>query len=609
MSPQVGSQRLPSRTALALLGLTLLAIGGNQLELSPFFGLRLQLGSIAAVFALLRYGWWGLTVGVATALVSAQLRGVPAAAIIYSLELLWLQLYLVHLNGGKRNADNGRLLLADIGYWLVVGLPLATFLFGRLATLEQTNLLTIALGQAVNSVINTTIGFTLFLAAKHWFPRLTGVKGVSIRGITMGAMLLAITIPALLITSLHSRNLQGSVEQGQFAKLGLISSTVASLRISELAELSASLPKGEQRIDIQRLDLQGNVFETAPELFRQLERNDQPAEERATQRPGLTLLLPPKKAPLTARLMEAYWLRETRIHHRHPLTPDVIIRVVEPARSTVLQLQRQSLESAALLAWVILIGSLLSEWLSRSLDGQFSKVMAPIFRHQARAGAHDPRVETSYTMPTLATSFIRELNGMVKLINNRIGRVNRLTAYLEDSNRALDASKQELELLSTTDPLTGCFNRRELMRRLNEEILRVSRQGGDLSFLCFDIDHFKAVNDTYGHPMGDAVLRSLADVVRSRLRASDCFCRSGGEEFALVLPVCDPEAARGYGELLRLSVASHTTHHNGQAVKVTLSIGIASFRPDDDADQLMARCDQALYRAKETGRDQVVVAP
>ena len=113
--------------------------------------------------------------------------------------------------------------------------------------------------------------------------------------------------------------------------------------------------------------------------------------------------------------------------------------------------------------------------------------------------------------------------------------------------------------LSTTDPLTGCYNRRELIRRLNEEIARADRQEGELSYLCFDIDFFKRVNDTYGHAMGDAVLVNVADAIRSRLRATDCFCRSGGEEFTILLPNCSSEAGRNYAELQRLGVADAVT--------------------------------------------------
>ncbi len=599
---------LRSPTGLALLGLSLAGVAVNLLSLTPFFGVMLQLGSIAGVLAVLRFGRWGLIPGIAAAITGAQVRGgVPLTAVILVVELLWLQLFLERFNQGRRNADNGRILLADLGFWVVAGIPLTVLLYGLLGGVEASNLPTIALSQSVNSVINTALGFTLFLAAKHWFPRQMGVKGVSIRGITMAAILLAIAIPSLLITSLLSRNLEASIARGQLEKMAQLSASIANLPLAQLPSLSATLPGGSQRLDFQRRDANGRRFSSSWELFQHLQRGHRLAGPDQVRPAELQLLLPQERGPLLSRLSRGYWRYETQIRRSNPLRPDLTITVVAPARGTVLLLQQQSGQASALLAWVILIGALLSELLGRSFDGQFSKVMAPIFRHHALLASRGRGGEGRYAMPALATSFIRELNAMVKLINNRIARVNRLTESLEQTNGALEASKRELELLSTTDPLTGSFNRRELNRRLEAEIQRANRLPGELAFLTFDIDHFKAVNDTYGHPMGDAVLRQIAEVVRSRLRSTDCFCRSGGEEFTILMPMCPLAAAQSYAELLRLSVASLSTSLQGQTVQVTVSIGLTAFRPgEDDAERLMARADEALYAAKEGGRNRVV---
>ncbi len=598
---------LKGRSGLVLLGLTLAGIAVNLLSLTPFFGVKLQLGSIVGVFAILRFGRWGLIAGVVVTIAGAQARGVPLGALILVPELLWLQLFLERFNAGRRNADNGRILLADLGFWVVAGIPMAFLLFGLLGGVEASSLGTIVLSASVNSVINTAIGFSLFLVAKHWFPRQMGVKGVSIRGITMAAILLAIAIPSLLLTSLLSRNLEASIQRSQLERMAQLSWRVASLPLDELPALSRSLPSGAQRVDVQRRDADGRGFSTSPELFEHLAQSHALTHLERGQLAELRLLVPKREGPLLPRLLQSHWHYEKKIFRSNPLRPDLTIQVVEPARITIQQLQQQSGQAAGLLAWVILLGALLSEWLGRSFDGQFSRVMAPIFRHHSLISTRGRGAVRGYAMPPLATSFIRELNGMVKLINNRIARVNRLTQSLEQSNHALEASKRELEQLSTTDPLTGCFNRRELNRRLEEEIRRANRLEGDLAYLTFDIDHFKAVNDNYGHPMGDAVLIQIAEVVRSRLRATDCFCRSGGEEFTILLPHCPPAAAQGYAELLRLSVASVEVSHQGQSVQVTISIGLTLFRPGEDTvEQLMARGDEALYAAKEGGRNRVV---
>jgi diguanylate cyclase (GGDEF)-like protein len=195
---------------------------------------------------------------------------------------------------------------------------------------------------------------------------------------------------------------------------------------------------------------------------------------------------------------------------------------------------------------------------------------------------------------------------MVRLINNRITNNNRLTQALRRSNQQLAVSKRQLEKLSTTDPLTGCFNRRELQRRLDEEIRRSGRAGTALSCLCIDIDHFKEVNDTFGHPSGDEVLRRVAVSLGGRIRSTDCLCRSGGEEFTLLLSCCNATAAIAMAEQLRLAIAAVEIPTAAGMISVTISLGVTGYRPGrDDAESLLSRADRALYQAKALGRNRV----
>ncbi len=166
-----------------------------------------------------------------------------------------------------------------------------------------------------------------------------------------------------------------------------------------------------------------------------------------------------------------------------------------------------------------------------------------------------------------------------------------------------------------TDVLTGWNNRRYLGVRLGEELARARRNGTRLVCLMLDIDHFKRVNDTWGHAAGDAVLRELAQRIESQVRASDVAARYGGEEFVVLLPNTDSTAASRLAERVRNKVSeSPVDIPNGESVIITVSIGIAevSPSPDDDdlktlGDSLIARADVALYAAKSAGRDRVVV--
>lgn len=166
-----------------------------------------------------------------------------------------------------------------------------------------------------------------------------------------------------------------------------------------------------------------------------------------------------------------------------------------------------------------------------------------------------------------------------------------------------------------TDVLTGWHNRRYLQVRLNEELARARRDGNHVACLMLDVDHFKRVNDTWGHAAGDAVLRELANRIDTQVRASDVAARYGGEEFVVLLPDTDNNSAVLLAERIRKVVAASDYElPNGESVPISASIGIAGVAPDADSgdlktlgDSLIARADVALYRAKSGGRDQVAV--
>ena len=179
------------------------------------------------------------------------------------------------------------------------------------------------------------------------------------------------------------------------------------------------------------------------------------------------------------------------------------------------------------------------------------------------------------------------------------------TRTLQDQ---LMARSQQLELLAFTDPLTGLDNRRSMMRRLSAAISGARRHGRPLAGAMLDLDHFKTINDTHGHDVGDAVLIMVAQRLTERLRKEDVVGRLGGEEFFVLLPDSDHAAADAAVEALRHAVADAPLQAAGRAIEITVSAGVASWTGEDGED-LIRRADTALYAAKAAGRNAVRSAP
>ena len=177
--------------------------------------------------------------------------------------------------------------------------------------------------------------------------------------------------------------------------------------------------------------------------------------------------------------------------------------------------------------------------------------------------------------------------------------------FLQDELRARNV---ELDLVSRTDPLTGLANRRHAMEELPRHASAARRSGLSLSVVMFDVDHFKSINDEFGHAGGDAVLQELSARVRPILRPEDVASRWGGDEFLFVLPATDRAGASAFGERLRDAVTTTAFRLGGDRVSVvTISGGIAT-GDGDDPDELVRTADGALYTAKERGRNRIVAA-
>ncbi len=159
-----------------------------------------------------------------------------------------------------------------------------------------------------------------------------------------------------------------------------------------------------------------------------------------------------------------------------------------------------------------------------------------------------------------------------------------------------------------TDPLTGLGNHRFLHDTFKVEFRRHVTSRQPISCLMLDLDHFKVINDTYGHPFGDYVLKQFAGLVKRSIRVDDVAARYGGEEFLCILPNCDQDQARTVAERIRRETERHSFSHGGKKVKVTVSLGAVTSYESSGLNyrQLIALSDQALYEAKKKGRNQVV---
>ena len=186
-------------------------------------------------------------------------------------------------------------------------------------------------------------------------------------------------------------------------------------------------------------------------------------------------------------------------------------------------------------------------------------------------------------------------------------KVQERTADLVRANERLSVLNRELEESAITDSLTQVFNRRHFMERLRQEVKRAHRYGTPVSLLLFDIDHFKLVNDTYGHQAGDAVLAGVAETIKSRLRETDLLARYGGEEFCLIATAMGQGEAVLLADRMRQLIAAAAHPCGGRPVAVTVSIGVGAWRPSmhENFEELIRQADQALYRAKTEGRNRV----
>lgn len=247
----------------------------------------------------------------------------------------------------------------------------------------------------------------------------------------------------------------------------------------------------------------------------------------------------------------------------------------------------------------VLAGVFLSVRLARSVTDPLSKVISGV--EAVSLGNTDVRIDVEQDCVLLPL-----VQGFNHLAENVALTQNELQSRIDVATEQLRLQKSAAEQEARIDPLTGLPNRRALMERAGDEVLRAHRYGTGLSVIMVDIDFFKNINDTHGHPVGDQVLQALADVLRHALREVDFVARTGGEEFVLLIVETPADEAVHAAERIRRDVEACRVEVDSLTLRLTASFGVTALTDADcNIDSVLARADAALYNAKRSGRNRV----
>ncbi|MCP5003691.1 MAG: sensor domain-containing diguanylate cyclase [Planctomycetes bacterium] len=195
-------------------------------------------------------------------------------------------------------------------------------------------------------------------------------------------------------------------------------------------------------------------------------------------------------------------------------------------------------------------------------------------------------------------------------LEKRNSQLSRMVEQQQLANAEIERQNLELEILSTRDPLTDCLNRRAFYSKAEQCLSKAAAEQSPVSCIMTDIDRFKAVNDTYGHNIGDQVIKYLANTLETSTRADDIVCRFGGEEFCILLPDCSVDEAVKIFEQIRIKIETHSARAISEApgINVTSSFGVSELNSSTkNVDDMIHQADAALYKSKESGRNRVIV--
>ncbi|MBD2719837.1 GGDEF domain-containing protein [Synechococcus sp. FACHB-909] len=588
------------RQGLLLALLAGLAVLGNVSALPLFFGIQILLGSIVPTLILLwRRGWWSVAIAVVASLYTWKLWGHPWAIVIFSAEALWQAVFVNRFNGPPENDLKGRIILAEISFWLLVGTPMVFFFYGVVLQIDPANVAVTAAKQAVNGLANTVMAFLLFVLLQVWRNR-RGQGLLPLRGLVFSVVLAAFTLPSLALTFLSGNLLQGAAQEAVLDNLQTVAEAAARIDPRQLAEPTRGLPASPGATAFLLIDREGHRTSSNPGLFLRLENNFLPAPQELIQPDGLQILVPRGQRPALKVWIQGYW-STTVISGRHR------VQVVQPARPVVLKLQAQSTTLLTASLGLMLLGVLLSELMASLVEGQMRLLRASV-------------PEVSDDVPDLTGgpepdggsgdgSVIAEVQGLVGRLHEHLRREARLSQDLAAMSERFRQSSEQLRRLSSTDLLTGARNRSELERSLQLLTQRASDCAVPLSCLAFAVQGLRPINTVLGRQKGDEVLQRLIASVKQLLHANDELFRIGGSEFLLLLWDQPLESARTTAEQIRRVVTETAMPAGkGPATGLAMNAGVSLLAASDASGQAMlSRVELALNQSRDLGANQVVV--
>jgi len=248
--------------------------------------------------------------------------------------------------------------------------------------------------------------------------------------------------------------------------------------------------------------------------------------------------------------------------------------------------------------------------IGRDDDNEISITLDTISRRHARLFVRD-RVHMIEDLASTNGTFVneQEVTKATPLRNGDLVRCGGAVFKFIEGGNIEALYHEEIYRLTITDGLTQVANKRHFVEFLERELARAIRHGRPLSLVLFDLDHFKRINDRFGHLAGDRVLNGIAALVSAQVRRDELLARYGGEEFAVVLPETSLDAAALFCERIRAGIESATFDFDGEPLQATVSLGVTELVPTDTLESLIARADALLYEAKESGRNRVAGVP
>jgi len=557
-----------------LLFLTLLAFAltGNYFGFQLFFGVDFIFGSIATLIAITRLGIIpGTLIAVISGSITLMLWGHPYALIILTLEAIFVGMLKVRLHDPVR---------ADAIFWLCIGVPLIILFYAGSMGMDLTQTSMIALKQPLNGIFNALIATLIIFA---WDSCYRPEKTFKIDNLIQLSIFSAVLIPTLILLATDNRALKTYLETAMLDELKLISSSINNHISNEAIEwhlLDTSDTTGHSHASESSAQYVSWAIRNEQGIIVQQSHQQKLTEgEKIPMNNGLSIIFP---TPHGLSAMNRW--KEARYRYVQPISradKQFSLEIEHDARTIINELYTFHVRSMTIVSVLVVFVGLLAILVGSILSKPIKKLGQAT--HQMGVS-----IEQGIT---------------VLIPHNRFMEVNQLAKEFRLLSTLFNKSINRLNSLANEDELTGIYNRRQSLKYLHEERKRARRYNSGFSIAFFDIDHFKQINDNFGHAIGDEVLIDLSKLVMTLLRETDSFGRWGGDEFLIILRHSDWPATLNVVEKIRQEV--EISKLSSIDKNITISIGVTEFQPEDSIEKLMKRADDALYKSKFDGRNRV----